>query len=65
MFLLTRLTVHSTDVPTALLNTIATSAAASYLAFEGHAKPTGASVHGYTTALMSASASSSAPAGSG
>lgn len=36
---------------TALLNTIATSAAASYLASERHATPTGASVHGYTTAL--------------
>ncbi|MEU0809368.1 hypothetical protein [Streptomyces sp. NPDC005970] len=36
---------------TALLNTIATSAAASHLASARHATPTGASVHGYTTAL--------------
>lgn len=36
---------------TALLNTIATSAAASHLASARRATPTEASVHGYTTAL--------------
>ncbi|MER0247252.1 MFS transporter [Streptomyces sp. HSW2009] len=36
---------------TALLNTVAASAAASYLARPGHRTPTAATVHGYTTAL--------------
>ncbi|MFE0377334.1 MFS transporter [Streptomyces inhibens] len=36
---------------TALLNTIAASATASYLASARHATPSAASVHGYTTAL--------------
>ncbi|MFF1716202.1 MFS transporter [Streptomyces sp. NPDC058268] len=37
---------------TALLNTVAASATASYLASTADATPTAASVHGYTTALM-------------
>ncbi|MBB5934182.1 MFS transporter [Streptomyces zagrosensis] len=36
---------------TALLNTVAASAAASYLTRSGHPTPTAATVHGYTTAL--------------
>lgn len=39
---------------TALLNTVAASATASYLASTTDATPTAASVHGYTTALMAA-----------
>jgi EmrB/QacA subfamily drug resistance transporter len=41
---------------TALLNTLAASAAAAYLVSRPHSRPEAAAVHGYTTALTAASA---------